>query len=255
MDVLPRTPSFDLSGKRALVIGGSKGIGFGISVALAQAGAEVTIVARSLNETNEAADLIAKTGAKAKSVQMDVTNTRELASLFEDKRVFDILVNSAGTNRPKKMTDVEPVDFDAVMALNVKATFFATQYWAKALISEKKPGSVIHIGSQMGQVGGPNRSIYCASKWALEGMNKAIALDLAPHNIRSNIIAPTFIETPMTRPFFEDKVFLDSVLNKIKLGRLGKVEDIMGAAVFLASEASGLMTGSTMLIDGGWTAE
>jgi NAD(P)-dependent dehydrogenase (short-subunit alcohol dehydrogenase family) len=153
------------------------------------------------------------------------------------------------------MMQVGELDYDAVLDLNVKAPFFAAQACAGALIAAQQNGSFIHIGSQMGHVGGLNRSLYCASKWALEGMSKAFALDLAQHGIRSNTIAPTFIETPMTAPFFEDEVFKDSVLAKIKLGRLGRVEDLMGAVLYLASDASSLVTGTSLVVDGGWTAD
>jgi NAD(P)-dependent dehydrogenase (short-subunit alcohol dehydrogenase family) len=178
-----------------------------------------------------------------------------VAAFFASKPPFHILVNNAGTNRPMPMTEVTSADYDAVLDLNVKAAFFVAQGTARRLIDAGEPGSLIHIGSQMGHVGGPNRSLYCASKWALEGMSKAFALDLASHGIRSNTIAPTFIETPMTRPFFENAAFRESVLAKIKLGRLGRVEDIMGAVVYLASDASALVTGSSLVVDGGWTAD
>lgn len=178
-----------------------------------------------------------------------------VAAFFADRPAFHILVNNAGTNRPKPMQDVAPRDYDAVLDLNVKSAFFVAQGCVWRMLTENVPGSLIHIGSQMGHVGGPNRSLYCASKWALEGMSKAFALDLAAHDIRSNTIAPTFIETPMTRPFFEDAAFKASVLAKIKLGRLGQVEDLMGAAVFLASDAFALVTGTSLVIDGGWTAD
>jgi len=166
-----------------------------------------------------------------------------------------VLVNNAGINRPKPMTEVTPEDYDAVLDLNVKSAFFVAQGAAKAMLAAGVRGSLIHIGSQMGHVGGPNRSLYCASKWALEGMSKAFALDLAPYGIRSNTIAPTFIETPLTRPYFDDPAFKASVLAKIKLGRLGTVEDLMGAAVFLASDAAALITGTSLVVDGGWTAD
>src|SRR5207248_1507676 len=143
-------------------------------------------------------------------------------------------------------------DYDAVINLNVKSAFFVAQNAAKRMIEDEVAGSLIHMGSQMGHVGGPNRSLYCASKWALEGMSKAFALDLAKNGIRSNTIAPTFIETPMTKPFFDNPAFVDSVLAKIKLGRIGQVEDLMGAIVFLASDVSALMTGTSLVIDGGW---
>jgi NAD(P)-dependent dehydrogenase (short-subunit alcohol dehydrogenase family) len=141
------------------------------------------------------------------------------------------------------------------MNLNLRSAFFVAQAAANRMIAAGKPGSIIQMSSQMGHVGGANRTIYCASKWGLEGLTRAMAIDLAPHGVRVNTIAPTFIETPMTKPFFENAAFRDSVLSKIKLGRLGKVEDIMGAVLFLASDASALMTGASMVIDGGWTAE
>ena len=166
-----------------------------------------------------------------------------------------MLVNNAGTNRPKPLWEVSEDDYDAVLDLNVKSAFFVAQQAVKRMLEEAVKGSLIHMGSQMGHVGGANRSLYCASKWALEGMNKAFALDLAPHGIRSNTIAPTFIETPLTRPFFEDAAFKANVLAKIKLGRIGQVEDLMGAVLFLAADASALVTGTSLVVDGGWTAD
>jgi NAD(P)-dependent dehydrogenase (short-subunit alcohol dehydrogenase family) len=150
---------------------------------------------------------------------------------------------------------VSEADYDAVLDLNLKSAFFVAQGCVRRMLAEQARGSLIHISSQMGHVGGPNRSLYCASKWALEGVSKAFALDLAAYGIRSNTIAPTFIQTPMTRPFLADPAFRDSVLAKIKLGRLGTVEDLMGAALFLASDASALVTGTSLVVDGGWTAE
>lgn len=251
-DPLPRTPSFRLDGKRALVTGAGRGIGLACAAALAEAGAEVTLAARTEGEIEAAARQI---GPKARAAVLDVSDRPGVAAFFAAETPFHILVNNAGTNRPKPVWEASEADYDAVMDLNVKAAFFIAQACAVRLIEAGEPGSLIHMGSQMGHVGGPNRSLYCASKWAIEGMNKAMALDLAPHGIRSNTIAPTFIETPLTRPMFEDEAFLDSVLRKIKLGRIGSVEDLMGAVVFLASEASAMMTGTSLIVDGGWTAE
>ncbi|MCP3729908.1 SDR family oxidoreductase [Sphingomonas sp. MG17] len=251
-EALPRTPSFRLDGKRALVTGAGRGIGLAAAAALAEAGAEVTLVARSADEIEAAAQAI---GDTARAAVLDVSDLNAVAAFFAERDPFDILVNNAGTNRPKPMWDASEADYDAVMDLNVKSAFFVAQACARRLIVAGSGGSLIHMGSQMGHVGGPNRSLYCASKWALEGMNKAFALDLAAHGVRSNTIAPTFIETPMTRPFFEDPAFRDNVLARIKLGRLGRVEDLMGAVVFLASDASALMTGTSLVVDGGWTAD
>jgi NAD(P)-dependent dehydrogenase (short-subunit alcohol dehydrogenase family) len=249
---LPKTPSFRLDGKRALVTGAGRGIGLAAAAALAEAGAEVTLVARSSAEIEAAA---AEIGPLANAATLDVSDLAAVAAFFESRDPFHVLVNNAGTNRPKPLWDVTEADYDAVLDLNLKAAFFVAQACAKRMIATGTTGSLIHMGSQMGHVGGPNRSLYCASKWALEGMNKAVALDLAPHGIRSNTIAPTFIETPMTAPMFEDAAFKASVLAKIKLGRIGLPEDLMGAILFLASDASALMTGTSLVIDGGWTAE
>ena len=186
---------------------------------------------------------------------LDVSDHAAVAAFFAALPPFHVLVNNAGTNRPMPMQDVSEADYDAVLGLNVKAAFFVTQAAVKRMLAEDVAGSLIHIGSQMGHVGGPRRSLYCASKWAIEGMSKAFALDLAPYNIRSNTLAPTFIETPMTKPFFADEAFKASVLAKIKLGRIGRVEDLMGAVLYLASDASSLVTGTSLIVDGGWTAE
>jgi NAD(P)-dependent dehydrogenase (short-subunit alcohol dehydrogenase family) len=252
---LPVTPSFRLDGRRAVVTGAGRGIGLASVAALADAGAEVTLVARSFGEVEAAAAEIVAAGGKASAVQLDVSELDAVRAFFAERPAFDILVNNAGTNRPMPMVAVSEDDFDAVIDLNVKSSFFVAQAAARRMIDDKVAGSLIHMGSQMGHVGGVNRSLYCASKWALEGMNKAFALDLAPYGIRSNTIAPTFIETPMTKPFFEEEAFKAQVLAKIKVGRLGQVEDLMGAIVFLASDASALMTGTSMIVDGGWTAD
>ncbi|KRB80951.1 3-oxoacyl-ACP reductase [Sphingomonas sp. Root710] len=253
--ILPTTPSFRLDGRRALVTGAGRGIGLALAAALAEAGATVTLAARTAAEIEAGAVAIRDAGGQAEAVCLDVSDLAAVDAFFAGRPAFHILVNNAGTNRPKAMWDVTPADFDAVLDLNIRSAFFVAQGCAKRMIAEGQEGSLIHIGSQMGHVGGPNRSLYCASKWAIEGMNKSFALDLAPHGIRSNTIAPTFIETPMTKPFFENEAFRESVLAKIKLGRIGRVEDIMGAALFLASDASALVTGTSIVVDGGWTAE
>lgn len=248
--ILPRTPSLRLDGRRALVTGAGRGIGLALAAALAEAGAQVTLVARTADEIEAAAAAMGGEWAV-----LDVADLSAVAAFFAARPAFDVLVNNAGTNRPKPMTEVSEADYDAVLDLNVKSAFFVAQSCVKAMLAEAKPGSLIHIGSQMGHVGGLNRSLYCASKWALEGMSKAFALDLASAGIRSNTIAPTFIETPLTAPFFEDAAFKAAVLAKIKLGRIGRVEDLMGAALFLAADASALVTGTSIVVDGGWTAD
>lgn len=248
---LPLTPSFRLDGRRALVTGAGRGIGLAAAAALAQAGAAVTLVARTGAEVEAAAAQLPDAGWAA----LDVLDTDAVGRFFAERPAFHILVNNAGTNRPKPMVDVTTEDYDAVLGLNLRAAFFVAQGSARAMVRDGVAGSLIHMGSQMGHVGGVNRTLYCASKWGLEGLSKALALELAPAGIRSNTIAPTFIETPLTRPFFADEAFRAAVLAKIKLGRLGTVEDLMGAIVFLASDASALMTGTSLVVDGGWTAD
>lgn len=252
---LPETPSFRLDGKRALVTGAGRGIGLAAAAALAEAGAEVTLVARSGAEIEAATDAIRAGGQKARALVLDVSDLEAMTAQIAAHGPFEVLVNNAGTNRPKPVWEVTEADYDAVLDLNLKSAYFVAKAVAQGLIKAEKPGSLIHMSSQMGQVSGPGRSLYSASKFAIEGMNKGLALDLAPHGIRSNTVAPTFIETPLTKPFFEDKAFLDHVLSKIKIGRLGQVTDLMGAVLFLASDASAMMTGSTLTVDGGWTAE
>jgi NAD(P)-dependent dehydrogenase (short-subunit alcohol dehydrogenase family) len=255
MPELPSVPSFRLDGRRALVTGAGRGIGLAMATALASAGAAVTLVSRTGSEIDAGAAAINARGNVAEAAALDVTDLDAVRNFFDTRPAYDVLVNNAGTNRPMPMTEVSETDFDVVMGLNVKSVFFVSQAAAKRMMADGIQGSLIHIGSQMGHVGGNNRSLYCGSKWAVEGLNKAFALDLAGYGIRSNTIAPTFIETPLTRPFLDDPGFRASVLAKIKLGRLGKVEDLMGAVIFLASDASALMTGTSIIIDGGWTAD
>lgn len=255
MTDLPRTPSFRLDGRRALVTGAGRGIGLALAAALGEAGATVTLAARSADDIQAGADAIRKAGGQADAVVLDVADLAAVARFFAESAGYDVLVNNAGTNRPKPMQEVAEADYDAVLDLNLKSAFFVAQACVRRMLADDRRGSLIHIGSQMGHVGGPSRSLYCASKWGLEGMSKAFALDLAHAGIRSNTIAPTFIETPMTKPYLRDEVFRASVLSKIKLGRLGTVEDLMGASVFLASDASALVTGTSLVVDGGWTAE
>ena len=252
---LPRTPSFRLDGKRALVTGAGRGIGLAAASALAAAGAHVTRAARSGDEIEAAAVAIVADGGRAEAWPLDVSDLDAVRSGMEARPAFDVLVNNVGINRPGPFNEVTVADFDAVMGLNLRSAFFVAQAVTRRLVAERMAGSVIHVSSQMGHVGGRNRTIYCASKHAIEGLTKAMALDLAPSGIRVNSICPTFIETPMTKPFFANEAFLTDTLARIKLGRLGQVEDLMGAVVFLASDASALMTGSSMVIDGGWTAE
>ncbi len=253
--MLPRTPSFRLDGRRALVTGGGRGLGVACAAALGQAGAHVLVAARTAAEIEEVAAAICADGGSAEARVMDVHDPIGAAAAIAACGPVDILVNNAGTNRPAGFLEVTVEDYDAIMDLNLRAAFFVAQAVARGQVQAGRPGSIIHMSSQMGHVGGARRTVYCASKSAIEGLTKAMAIDLAPHGIRVNSICPTFIETPLTRPFFEDAAFRADVLTRIKLGRLGQVQDLMGAVVFLASDAAALMTGTSVVVDGGWTAD
>jgi NAD(P)-dependent dehydrogenase (short-subunit alcohol dehydrogenase family) len=252
---IPASPSFRLDGKRALVTGAGRGIGVAAAFALAEAGAHVTLLARTQSEVEAAAATIRARGQQAEALVLDVTDLEAMQRAIAAAGPFGILLNNAGTNRPKPLVEVTIEDFDAIMALNVRAAYFVAQAVARRLIESKQAGSIINVSSQMGHVGAARRTVYCASKHAMEGFTKAMAIELAPYKIRVNTLGPTFLDTPLTRPFFENKAFRDEVVAKIKFGRLGTVEEMLGAIVFLASDASSLMTGSALLLDGGWTAD
>ncbi|MBV9786407.1 MAG: SDR family oxidoreductase [Acidisphaera sp.] len=257
MTDIPRSPlpCFSLADKRALVTGGGRGIGLAAALALAGYGAHVTLAARTADELEAAAARIRRDGGSADTLVLDVTQSAAVRTAIAARAPYDILLNNAGTNRPAPFLQVAEADYEAVMALNVRALFFTAQAVAAGLADAGRKGSIINISSQMGHVGAANRSVYCASKWAVEGLTKAMAVELAPVGIRVNALAPTFVETPMTQGFLARPAFREEVLSKIKLGRIGTVDDLTGAIVFLASDASSLMTGASIVIDGGWTAD
>ena len=250
----PRTPSQRLDGRRALVTGAGRGLGLAAALALAEAGAAVTLVSRTGAEIDALAREVERRGGAADTLTLDVGDHDRCAAVLGEAGPFDVLVNNAGTNRPAAFLDVTAADYDAVFGLNVRAAFFVAQAVARRMIEAGRPGSIINMSSQMGHVGGPNRSVYCATKHAIEGLTKAMAAELGPKGIRVNSLCPTFIETPLTASFLADPDFRTFALAKIKLGRLGRLEDVMGGVVFLASDASALMTGSALMLDGGWTS-
>ncbi len=252
---LPRTPSFRLDGRRALVAGASSGIGLAAAVALAEAGAEVTVAARRTEALEALVVALREAGHQAHALALDVSQVDATRQAISDQGPFDILANSAGMARHSPAIDTREDDFDAVAGLNIKGAYFLTQAVAQGLIAAAKPGSLINISSQMAHVGGPDRAVYCATKHAVEGFTKGMAIEWGPSGIRVNTICPTFIRTELTEATFQDPERRAWIESKIKLARAGEVEDIMGAVVFLASDASALITGTALLVDGGWTAE
>jgi NAD(P)-dependent dehydrogenase (short-subunit alcohol dehydrogenase family) len=255
MTALPRTPSFRLDGRRALVAGASSGIGLGCAVALAEAGAHVTLAARRADKLAETVDAFTAEGWAAEALAFDVADTEGVRAALAERDPFDIMINSAGLAIHSPAAETDPGDYDRVTDLNTRGAYFLLREVAARLIKAGKPGSLMTISSQMGHVGGPDRAVYCATKHAVEGMTKAMAIEWGPHKIRVNTICPTFIRTPLTEQTFDNPERVAWIESKIKLGRVGEVEDIMGAAVFLASDAAALITGTALVVDGGWTAE
>ncbi len=251
---LPKTPSMRLDGKKALITGAGQGIGLAAAAALAEAGSSVVLIGRTESRLAEAATAVRDAGGQAEYAVVDVTNAAAATAVVAENGPFDILVNNAGTNRPAPFLDTTVEDYDAVSAINVRSTFFVAQAVARGMVAARIKGSIINISSQMGHVGWAGRVVYCATKHAVEGMTKAMAAELGPLGIRVNTICPTIIETALTANFLADAGFRSFVFSKLKLGRLGRIEDVMGAIVFLASDASELMTASPLMLDSGWTS-
>lgn len=251
---LPQVPSFRLDGKRALVTGASSGIGLGCATALASAGAEVICAARGAEKLTQVVEAISAAGWSARALPLDQTDLGALAQTFEGP-AFDVVVNSAGMARHSPALETTPQDYDAVMDVDLRSAYFLSAYAAKAMKREAKSGTIIHISSQMGHVGGIERAVYSAAKHGLEGMVKSMAIEWGELGIRINTLCPTFIRTPLTAPTFANPERAAWILEKIKLGRVGEVSDIMGGLIYLASEASAMVTGTALMIDGGWTAD
>jgi NAD(P)-dependent dehydrogenase (short-subunit alcohol dehydrogenase family) len=252
---LPRTPSFRLDGRRALIAGASSGIGLGAAVALAEQGAHITLVARNAGALAAVRDEMARADFHVQALPLDITDLDTTAQAVTANGPFDVLVNSAGLARHAPATDTTPADYDAAMALNVRAAYFLATAVARGLIAAKKPGSLITISSQMGHVGGIDRAVYSATKHAVEGMTKSMAIEWGPHGIRVNTVCPTFIRTPLAEQTLQNPERMAWIISKIKLGRVGEVTDVMGAVAFLASDAAALITGTALMVDGGWTAD
>jgi NAD(P)-dependent dehydrogenase (short-subunit alcohol dehydrogenase family) len=248
------TPSMRLDGLIGVVTGAGRGLGRGCALALADAGAEVVLVSRTQSELDTLAAEIRERGGKAIPLVCDILDGRQITERIEALARIDILVNNAGGNIPEPFVEVTEDRLDRILNINVRSAFLVAQAVARRMIAGGRGGAIIQMSSQMGHVGAANRTVYCMTKHAAEGLTKAMAVELAPHRIRVNAIGPTFIVTPMTKPFFENQSFRDDALSSIPLGRLGEIEDIMGAIVFLASPAAALITGASLTIDGGWTA-
>jgi len=251
---------FRLDGRTALVTGAGRGIGHACAIALAQAGAEVWLIARTRGEIDDAAAEIRAADGKAHALVCDVTNSDEIRKTIAAIPVLDVLVNNAGTNIPEPFVEVSEEHLDRLLALNVRAAFIVAQAAAKKMLEaperKSRGGAILHMSSQMGHVGSPNRSVYCLTKHALEGLTKAMALELATHGIRVISIAPTFVETPMYRQMAAARPeFAQWVRERIPAGRLGQPEEVAAAVVFAASPAASLMTGTSLVVDGGWTAQ
>ncbi|MBL8671101.1 MAG: SDR family oxidoreductase [Alphaproteobacteria bacterium] len=245
--------AFSLQGKVAMVTGAGRGIGRGCALALAGAGAEIIAVSRTAGEIEALAGEIKAAGGKARAMACDVTDTPALDRLFAGVPRLDVLVNNAGANKPQPFIDVDEATLDRILTLNVRSAFLVAQRAARVMVKQKS-GVIVNMSSQMGHVGGPNRTVYCASKHAIEGLTKAMAVELAPLGIRAVAVAPTFIETPMTKPFLADASFMAQVMSSIPMGRTGTVDEVANAVLFLASPAAGMVTGTSLLVDGGWTA-
>ncbi len=255
---MKQLPTFRLDGRTALVTGAGRGLGAGMAHGLAQAGAHVVLAARTSAEIERVAGEIAADGGNATTITLDVTNEAEVRRTFAELPSLDILVNNAGTNIPQPFVDVETRALDTLLGLNVRAAFIVAQAAVQRMRADKdrreRGGAVVNITSQLGRVAMKGRSVYTMTKHALEGLTKAMAIELAADNIRVNAVGPTWVDTPMTRPALADPALRNDVLGSIPMGHMAQIEDVVGAVVFLASPAAGMITGASLVVDGGWTA-
>ena len=237
-----------------VITGASRGLGRGCALAFAAQGAEVVLLARNAGQLNEVVQHVMAQGGKARAMPCDVTHAAEVQEVFRALERCDVLVNNAGTNHPQPFLDVDLSTLDELLTLNVRSMFITAQVAARVM-APARSGVIINMSSQMGHIGAANRTVYCMTKHAIEGLTKAMAVELGPLGIRVNAVAPTFIETPMTQPFLADKAFRDGVLQKIPLGRIGTIDEVVAAVTFLASPGASLITGASLLTDGGYTAQ
>jgi NAD(P)-dependent dehydrogenase (short-subunit alcohol dehydrogenase family) len=250
---------YNLKNKTAVVTGAGKGLGRACAIALAEAGANLVIISRTQKDLNEVSKKIKKLKSKCKSYVCDITNYNEIKKIISKQSKIDILVNNAGNNIPEHFTKVKTKNMEYLVKINTLATFNLAQLCALKMIKSKSRkkigGAIINMSSQMGHVGGPIRSVYNMTKFGLEGLTKGMSIDLAKYNIRVNTVCPTFVVTPMTSKFLKSKKFKREVLGNIPLGRFAELSDVATAVVFLASDAASMITGTSLLVDGGWTAK
>ncbi len=251
--------NYNLKNKTAIVTGAGKGLGRACAIALAEAGANLIIISRTQKDLNEVSKKIQKLKSKCKSYVCDITNYNQIKEIINQQTKIDILINNAGNNIPEHFTKVKTKNMEYLVKINTIATFNLAQLCALKMIKSKNRrkigGAIVNMSSQMGHVGGPIRSVYNMNKWGLEGLTKGMSLDLAKYNIRVNTVCPTFVVTPMTKKFLKNKKFKKETLNNIPLGRFAELSEIASAVVFLSSDAASMITGTSLLVDGGWTAK
>mgnify|MGYP003323859514 FL=1 len=250
---------YNLKNKTAIVTGAGKGIGRACAIALAEAGSNLVIISRTKKDLDEVSRVIKKLKVKCKSYVCDITNYNQIKDIINKQSKIDILVNNAGNNIPEHFTKVKTKNMEYLVKINTIATFNLAQLCALKMLKsknrKKSGGAIVNMSSQMGHVGGPIRSVYNMTKFGLEGLTKGMSIDLAKYNIRVNTVCPTFVVTPMTKKFFKDKKFIKEVLGNIPLGRFAELSDVATAVVYLASDAASMITGTSLLVDGGWTAK
>ena len=251
--------NYNLKNKTAIVTGAGKGLGRACAIALAEAGANLVTISRTKKDLDEVSRVIKKLKSKCKSYVCDITNYNEIKEIINKQAKIDILINNAGNNIPEHFTKVKTENMEYLVKINTVATFNIAQLCALKMIESKNRkkigGSIVNMSSQMGHVGGPIRSVYNMNKWGLEGLTKGMSLDLAKYNIRVNTVCPTFVVTPMTKKFLKNRKFKKETLSNIPLGRFAELSEIASSVVFLASDAASMITGTSLLVDGGWTAK